>query len=98
VTAASGGSVPAVGVLDRTFATSPLLLGLGPVDDDAHGPDEHLDLADWPCALDTHAVLLDTVVSGGLRAVSGRVPSPRERATLYYVVSWGSRDKASGVT
>lgn len=98
VTAASGGSVQAVGVLARTFATTPLLLGLGPVDDGAHGPDEHLDLADWVPALDTHAVLLDTVEFGGRRAVSGRVPSSVDRATLYPVDSWGSRGEPSGVT
>lgn len=98
VSAASGGSVPAVRVLARTFATTPLLLGLGPLDDGAHGPDEHLDLSDWTQALDTHAVLLDTVVSGGPRAEFARVPSSSQRATLYSVDSWGSHDNASGVT
>ena len=98
VTASSGGSVQAVRVLARTFGTTPILLGLGPIDDGAHGPDEHLDLDDWTRALDTHAVLLDTVVSAGPRAKFARVPSSARRATLYSVDSWGSRDKASGVT
>lgn len=40
----SGGSIPAVVALQEAFGCSPVLLGLGPVDDGAHGPDEHLDL------------------------------------------------------
>lgn len=58
-TAASGGSIRAVGVLQRLFGTAPVLLGLSPADDGAHGPDEYLDLREWPAQIDAQVVLLD---------------------------------------
>lgn len=61
--AASGGSIRAVGALRRVFGTTPVLLGLGPVDDGAHGPDEYLDLREWPAQVDAHVVLLDRVAA-----------------------------------
>ena len=63
--AASGGSIRAVGVLRRVFGTTPVLLGLGPEDDGAHGPDEYLDLREWPAQVDAHVVLLDRVSALG---------------------------------
>ena len=62
-TAASGGSIRAVGVLRRLFGTAPVLLGLGPEDDGAHGPDEYLDLREWPAQVDAHVVLLDRLAA-----------------------------------
>ena len=62
-TAASGGSIRAVDVLRRVFGTTPVLLGLGPVDDGAHGPDEYLDLREWPAQVDAHVVLLDRIAA-----------------------------------
>lgn len=43
----SGGSIPAIGMLQQAFGRAPVLLGLGPADDRAHGPDEYLDLEDF---------------------------------------------------
>lgn len=57
----SGGSIPAVAVLAKTFGTSPLLLGFGPIDDGAHGPNEYLDLGNWARAIDTCTVLFATL-------------------------------------
>lgn len=57
----SGGSIPAVAVLAKTFGTSPLLLGFGPIDDGAHGPNEYLDLGNWARAIDTCTALLATL-------------------------------------
>lgn len=62
-TAASGGSIRAVGVLREVFGTAPVLLGLGPADDGAHGPDEYLDLREWPAQVDTHVVLLERMAA-----------------------------------
>ena len=64
-TAASGGSIRAVGVLRREFGTTPVLLGLGPEDDGAHGPDEYLDVREWPAQVDAHVVLLDRLAAAG---------------------------------
>lgn len=44
---ASGGSIPALATLRCIFPGPLILLGTGPVDDGAHGPDEYLDLPDW---------------------------------------------------
>ncbi|GAA4367058.1 M20/M25/M40 family metallo-hydrolase [Nocardioides caricicola] len=62
-TAASGGSIRAVDVLRRVYGTAPVLLGLGPADDGAHGPDEYLDLREWPAQVDTHVVLLERMAA-----------------------------------
>lgn len=62
-TAASGGSIRAVGVLRRLFGAAPVLLGLGAADDGAHGPDEYLDLREWPAQVDTHVVLLERMAA-----------------------------------
>ena len=56
---ASGASIPAIRILRTLFGVSPILLGLGPADDGAHGPDEYLDLYDWARGIDTMVVLLD---------------------------------------
>jgi acetylornithine deacetylase/succinyl-diaminopimelate desuccinylase-like protein len=61
---ASGGSIPAVAVLLDRFAAPPVLLGTGPVDDGAHGPDEHLDLPDWRRAVRTSQRLLPALLHG----------------------------------
>ena len=53
----SGGSIPAVAHLAQAFGVCPLLLGLGPVADGAHGPDEHVDLRGWAMSVDTSVAL-----------------------------------------
>nr|WP_246416053.1 M20/M25/M40 family metallo-hydrolase [Nocardioides luti] len=97
--AASGGSVPAVGVLARVLGCDPVLLGLGPADDGAHGPDEHLDLRDWARAVDAHVVLLATVGSICRKAPAEPVPWRAGTATVASVVEpWGSHSATrSGV-
>ncbi|GCD91838.1 M20/M25/M40 family metallo-hydrolase [Nocardioides sp. LS1] len=99
VVAASGGSIPAVGMLARVFGQPPVLLGLGPADDGAHGPDEHLDLRGWRPGIDTHVVLLATLASIGRNPAAERLPSTLRTATVESVVKpWGSRATRSGVT
>ncbi len=58
VTVASGGSIPAVRLLGDVFGQPPVLLGLGPANDGAHGPDEYLDLRDWERGIDSCVCLL----------------------------------------
>ncbi|MGZ6752806.1 MAG: M20/M25/M40 family metallo-hydrolase [Nocardioides sp.] len=99
VTAASGASIPAVGVLARVLGATPVLLGLGPVHDGAHGPDEHLDLGTWGPGIDTHVVLLDALASIRREPGRERRPTPAPPATVARVVeAWGSRATRSGVT
>ncbi|MBZ5741067.1 M20/M25/M40 family metallo-hydrolase [Nocardioides mangrovi] len=74
-TAASGGSIRAVGVLRRVFGVTPVLLGLGPEDDGAHGPDEHLDLREWPVQIDVHVILLDRVAALGTTQLGHGMPA-----------------------
>jgi hypothetical protein len=57
----SGGTIPAVGMLARAFAVSPLLLGFGMPGGRAHGPDEGIDLTGWAAAVDTSAALLEAL-------------------------------------
>lgn len=57
----SGGSIPAVGVLEDVLRVPPVLLGLGPPDDRAHGPDEYLDLAAWRRSIDACTTLILTL-------------------------------------
>jgi succinyl-diaminopimelate desuccinylase len=60
----SGGSLPAAAMLHRAFGVSPVLLGLGPEDDGAHGPNEYLDLAGLRRGILTSVELLGA--AGGL--------------------------------
>jgi acetylornithine deacetylase/succinyl-diaminopimelate desuccinylase-like protein len=53
----SGGTIGAVAVLADVFGVTPLLLGLGPPDDGAHGPDEYMDVSGWTRSVDTCVVL-----------------------------------------
>jgi acetylornithine deacetylase/succinyl-diaminopimelate desuccinylase-like protein len=76
---ASGGTIPAALMLEAAFGVPPILLGLGPVDDGAHGPDEYLGLADWTRGVHTAVSLLEKVSrkcvpneSGGQPSASGR--------------------------
>ncbi|MCW2846631.1 MAG: dapE [Marmoricola sp.] len=85
VVVSSGGSIPAIGVLRDLCGVSPVLLGLGPADDGAHGPDEHLDLDDWVRSIDTSVVLLGGLASASHlmdpdRPFSGRVERLRPSA------------------
>jgi acetylornithine deacetylase/succinyl-diaminopimelate desuccinylase-like protein len=64
-TVASGGSIPAVELLLRAFGRPPLLLGFGPADDGAHGPDERIHLGDWVKSVET-AVLFAGFLSRSL--------------------------------
>jgi succinyl-diaminopimelate desuccinylase len=59
VTVASGGSIPAVEHLYRRFERPPILLGFGPADDGAHGPDERIALSDWSKSVEMSACFLD---------------------------------------
>lgn len=61
VEVASGGSIPAVAVLKSRFSVDPLLFGLGPSNDAAHGPDEYLDLRDWGCGVDASVVFMENL-------------------------------------
>jgi acetylornithine deacetylase/succinyl-diaminopimelate desuccinylase-like protein len=54
----SGGSIPALAVLARHFPAQPVLLGTGPADDHAHGPDEYLHVGDWTRAVLTSVSLV----------------------------------------
>jgi hypothetical protein len=78
VALASGASIPAVHTLRSELGTAPVLLGFGPADDGAHGPDEHLELDDWGRAIDTMVVLLDRLAASSAVRVAGSHP----RATL----------------
>lgn len=100
VAVASGGSIPAVAVLAHVFGQAPVLLGLGPADDGAHGPDEYLDLRDWRPAVDTHVVLLAAIVSDGRKPYPEGILAPFVSATVENEVgTWGSRSaECSGVT
>src|SRR6202008_1025205 len=75
---ASGGSIPAVVALEAAFGCSPVLLGIGPVDDGAHGPDEHLDLGDWARGVRTSVALLHLISSES--HPSGSRPRPSKPA------------------
>ncbi|MFC4786658.1 hypothetical protein ACT8ZV_19440, partial [Nocardioides sp. MAHUQ-72] len=100
VDVASGGSIRAVDVLARVLGTPPVLLGLGPADDGAHGPDEHLDLRDWPAAVDTHVVLLAELASRGRKPYARTAPAPVASSTVESRLgAWGPRRAtSSGVT
>jgi acetylornithine deacetylase/succinyl-diaminopimelate desuccinylase-like protein len=58
VAVSSGGSIPAVATLMRMSGRPPILLGLGPADDGAHGPDEHLRIGDWMRGVDASVCLI----------------------------------------
>lgn len=88
-TAASGGSIRAVGVLRREFGTTPVLLGLGPEDDGAHGPDEYLDLREWPAQVDVHVVLLDRLAAGTTQTGHGG-PVSAGATVAGLAMTWGT--------
>jgi succinyl-diaminopimelate desuccinylase len=67
----SGGSIPAVAVLRDAFGVDPLLLGLGTPGGNAHGPDEHLDLAGWRRSVRTCTALLAALSTGPQRGDTG---------------------------
>jgi succinyl-diaminopimelate desuccinylase len=87
----SGGSLPAAGQLRTAFGVDPVLLGLGPPEDGAHGPDEHLDLEGWRRGVLTSTALLGRCVEAlpprthlgqdtlRHRAVTPRIPARRSR-------------------
>jgi succinyl-diaminopimelate desuccinylase len=60
---ASGGSIPALSILRCIFPAPPILLGLGPVDDGAHGPDEYLHLGDWARGVQASVSLMGSLIS-----------------------------------
>jgi succinyl-diaminopimelate desuccinylase len=78
---ASGGSIPAVDLLLRAFGVAPILLGLGPPNDGAHGPDEHLDLDDWARGVDTSVVFLEAYARSS-PATTREIEVLRTRTTL----------------
>jgi acetylornithine deacetylase/succinyl-diaminopimelate desuccinylase-like protein len=79
VETASGGSIPAVSALKHAFGRAPILLGFGPPDDNAHGPDESLDLDDWAHAIDAAVVLIERLAE--VRAPADVGPRRLRRGT-----------------
>ena len=55
----SGGSIPAVELLFRRYGRPPILLGFGPVDDGAHGPDERIHLGDLTKCVETSVCFIE---------------------------------------
>jgi acetylornithine deacetylase/succinyl-diaminopimelate desuccinylase-like protein len=73
----SGGSIAAVAIMRRIFPGPPILLGIGPVDDGAHGPDEYLHLPDWANGVLSsvgllHALFGKRVLAGGSGSAAAR--------------------------
>lgn len=68
----SGGSIAAVPTLAAAFARTPILVGMAPVDDGAHGPDEHLDVADWTRGVDLCVCLLAMLADSHKPSISCR--------------------------
>ncbi|MEP9364540.1 M20/M25/M40 family metallo-hydrolase [Nocardioides sp. CN2-186] len=100
VSAASGGSIRAAEVLRDVFGQAPVLLGLGPADDGAHGPDEYLDLREWPAQVDVHTILLARLAATRTPR-SGQRSGPSTSVTVQRpAASWGSESalQLSGVT
>jgi succinyl-diaminopimelate desuccinylase len=73
---ASGGTIPALAVLRSAFHAPPVLLGTGPVDDGAHGPDEYLQLDDWASGILTSVSLARSLLGGQPVRWPGRVIAP----------------------
>jgi acetylornithine deacetylase/succinyl-diaminopimelate desuccinylase-like protein len=73
---ASGGTIPALAVLDSVFHAPPLLLGTGPVDDGAHGPDEYLQLDDWASGILMSVSLMRSLLGGQQARWPGCVIAP----------------------
>jgi succinyl-diaminopimelate desuccinylase len=86
---ASGGSIPAVDILFRTFGRPPILLGFGPADDGAHGPDERIHLGDWAKSVDT-SVLFMEFLSRTMRASRRQHRGSGFGATLIPRGCWGA--------
>jgi succinyl-diaminopimelate desuccinylase len=61
----SGGTIPAVAMLERAFGRVPLLLGFGLPGGRAHGPDEAMDLDGWARAVDTSVAFLAALAESG---------------------------------
>ncbi|GAA1654349.1 dipeptidase [Kribbella alba] len=80
----SGGTIPAVGMMARTFGIRPLLLGFGTPGGNAHGPDEAMDLAGWAAGVDTSAALL-SALAPSIRAgpVSARLQSDHHKGSRW---------------
>jgi succinyl-diaminopimelate desuccinylase len=98
--AASGGSIRAVDVLRRVFGQTPALLGLGPADDGAHGPDEYLDLREWPAQVDVHVLTLARLAVLGTPQQGQRFGTFTSATVARPVASWGPgyAQEISGVT
>jgi succinyl-diaminopimelate desuccinylase len=78
---ASGGSIPALGVLGCIFRGPPILRGTGPVDGGAHGPDVYLHLPDGASGVLSsvsllHALFGERRLVGGSSAVRDRSDGP----------------------
>jgi acetylornithine deacetylase/succinyl-diaminopimelate desuccinylase-like protein len=59
-----GGSIPVVGLIKKHLGVDTLLLGWGQNDDNLHGPNEKLSLADFHCGIKTSAHLMAEIASG----------------------------------
>ncbi|MGC4109531.1 MAG: M20/M25/M40 family metallo-hydrolase [Nocardioides sp.] len=76
---ASGASIPALAALGCIFPGPPILLGTGPVDDGAHGPDEYLHLPDWASGVLTSVSLVHLLHSEQVAGVPGSPGLGRSR-------------------
>jgi succinyl-diaminopimelate desuccinylase len=91
VALSSGGSIPAVGLLFRAFGRPPILLGFGPADDGAHGPDERIKLGDWEKCVET-SVCLTAFLS---RSLAGSETQYRGDSFPDTLIPHSSRDTAA---
>jgi acetylornithine deacetylase/succinyl-diaminopimelate desuccinylase-like protein len=90
VAVSSGGSIPAVATLMRISGRPPILLGLGPVDDGAHGPDEHLRIDDWIRGVDASVCLIGSLSNCPSASITRRGSNIRTR-----LIARGSRGAAA---
>lgn len=89
VAVASGGSIPAVELLFHRFARPPILLGFGPADDGAHGPDERIHLGDWSKCIETSVCFIE-FLSRSFTAPPIQYRGTGFRDTLIPRGSWGA--------
>jgi acetylornithine deacetylase/succinyl-diaminopimelate desuccinylase-like protein len=90
VAVSSGGSIPAVATLMRMSGRPPILLGLGPADDGAHGPDEHLRIDDWIRGVDASVCLIGLLSNCPSASITRRGSNIRTR-----LIARGNRGAAA---
>lgn len=60
-----GGSIPLVGTLEELFGVPTVLMGIGLPDENAHAPDENLDLHNFYTGIEASAVFFEELASQG---------------------------------